>query len=349
MVDQGKSSSLINVICTTFGLQEQAQEVVDWAGRTLDSKAACLFFISFDEINFGILASISDPSIDHHPSLNISRYDPVVNHLRREKKLISGNILSNLLEFKDFREKLGFINIELISPLISRQKLLGILVLGNKRTGNYSNEDYDLLNNIAGLVAPGLEKEYLREKLIRHQDQLSTLYADIIEKVRIDDLTGLFNRRSFDETIRSEVSRYSRYSGVFSLIVCDIDGMKTVNDRYGHLAGDEALREMGRVIRNSIRSSDQAFRYGGDEFAILLPNTPIGAATNVAERVRKQIDSIAAIGQERFTVSCGISTWPVNGKDVNDIIAAADAALYQSKRNGGNQCQVAQLQREFQG
>jgi diguanylate cyclase (GGDEF)-like protein len=346
MEDSTKSSSLINKICVTFGLQEQAQEVVDWAALTLDCESACLFFISFDEINFGILAASPEQSADKS-LVNISRYDQVINYLRREKRPISGEVLSSLREFHNFRETLDFIKIELILPLISRQRLIGVLVLGNKRSGHYAKEDCELLDNVAGLISPVMEKEYLREKLIRHQDQLSTLYADIIEKVRIDDLTGLFNRRSFDETIRSEISRYSRYSGVFSLIVSDIDGMKAINDRFGHLAGDEALREIGRVIRNSIRSSDQAFRYGGDEFAILLPNTSRESAGNVAERVRKQIDSMVIIGHERFTISLGLATWPVNGRDVKEIIASADAALYQAKRNGGNRCHFAGVQTDF--
>jgi diguanylate cyclase (GGDEF)-like protein len=347
MEDNRTSFDLISTICSTFGLQEQAQEVVEWVVKALACESACLFFISFDEVRFSILANVSDPLPEQQPGINISRYDPVINYLRREKKLISVRNLSHMHEFNDFSRKLGSIRTELILPLISRQRLIGILVLGSKRSGDYSKDDCELLDNVASLISSGMEKEYLRENLIRHQDQMSTLYSDIIEKVRIDDLTGLFNRRSFDETIRSEVSRCFRYSGVFSLIVSDIDGMKTINDRYGHLAGDEALREIGRVIRNSIRSSDQAFRYGGDEFAILLPNTPIEAAVNVAERVRRQIDSIAETGPERFTISLGLATWPLNGRDVNEMIAAADAALYEAKRNGGNQCQPVGIQPDF--
>ena len=158
---------------------------------------------------------------------------------------------------------------------------------------------------------------------------------------RIDGLTGLLNRRSLDEAIASEINRHSRYGGAFSLIVLDLDAFKAFNDNYGHLAGDSLLRKIGSVMRSSIRSADQAFRYGGDEFAILLPNTAISAAEQVAERTRKQVASEMIAGSIAVTISLGCASWPANGRSANEVVAAADAALYQAKQSGGNQSRCA--------
>ena len=163
------------------------------------------------------------------------------------------------------------------------------------------------------------------------------LYAKAEEKARLDELTGLLNRRSLDEMIDSEISRHSRYGGVFSLAILDLDSFKAYNDNYGHLAGDKLLRQVGRIIKSTIRTSDQAFRYGGDEFAILLPQTTIDAASQVTERVRKKIAKRVEAGSSQITASIGLASWPADGVGQTDIIAAADVTLYRAKRSGGNQ------------
>ena len=167
------------------------------------------------------------------------------------------------------------------------------------------------------------------------------LYAKAEEKARIDELTGLLNRRSLDEMIDSEISRHSRYGGVFSLAILDLDSFKAFNDNYGHLAGDKLLRQVGHIIKSAIRSSDQAFRYGGDEFAILLPQTTIDAARQVAERVREKIATKVETGNVQITASIGLASWPADGIGQKEIIAAADVALYRAKRSGGNQSHCA--------
>ena len=169
----------------------------------------------------------------------------------------------------------------------------------------------------------------------------SRLYAEAEERARVDELTGLLNRRSLDELIASEISRHSRYGGILSIMILDLDSFKAFNDNYGHLAGDKLLRGIGSILKSSIRSTDQAFRYGGDEFAILLPNTAIDAASQVAERVRNRVASQAESGSVLITVSLGLANWPADGIGPNEVIAAADAALYHAKRGGGNRSHCA--------
>jgi len=169
----------------------------------------------------------------------------------------------------------------------------------------------------------------------------SRLYAQAEEKARIDELTGLLNRRSLDELIASEINRHSRYGGVFSLIILDLDSFKAFNNHYGHLAGDKLLGKIGSIMKSAIRSTDRAFRFGGDEFAILLPNTPIDAASQAAERLRKQLATKVKTEHVQITASLGLATWPADGMGANEVIAAADAALYSAKREGGNRSRFA--------
>ncbi|MFC1986634.1 diguanylate cyclase, partial [Chloroflexota bacterium] len=208
-------------------------------------------------------------------------------------------------------------------PLVVEDKAIGSLIVASRHPNAYSQRHLNLLQQLASQITMPVEN--------------SRLYAEVEEKTRTDELTGLLNRRSLDEVMASEIDRNSRYGGVFSLIILDLDSFKTFNDNYGHLAGDKLLRQVGSVIRNSVRSADRAFRYGGDEFAILLPNTSIDAANQVAERIRKQLASKAIAGYVPVTASLGLADWPTNGRGANEIIAAADAALYDAKRGGGNQ------------
>jgi diguanylate cyclase (GGDEF)-like protein len=123
---------------------------------------------------------------------------------------------------------------------------------------------------------------------------------------------------------------------VFSLILLDLDSMKQINDQYGHLIGDGLLSSTGNILKESIRSADQAFRYGGDEFAVLLPNTSASGAIIVAERLREKLGTSLIIGDMTITASFGMASWPANGLEAHDIVAAADTALYKAKNEGGN-------------
>jgi len=498
MIDHQKLSDFVSKIHNLFGLQEQGRELVFFVTKSIGCKNASLLFLDVDSEDFTTL--FCKPRSEGNPlyGLRLSRQNPIVEYLRREKKLLTRESLTTMPEFRSLSEQeAGEIKLdetELCMPLISRGRLIGILVLGKKKSGRYSLENVSLLEDITDRVAVSMEKEYLREQLSKRERELAVinrssaiitssldiqevfdnftkelrtivdaswaavvligdndlcflalssevgsawkvgervpikgtatewvvthkeaivesdllqesmfvtgegylkqgvrsivclpliakvgaigslivgsrhpnayskrhimflehlashiampienaqLYAEVAEKARIDGLTGLLNRRSLDEVMASEINRHSRYGGVFSLIILDLDNLKAFNDNYGHLAGDNLLKEIGSLMRNSIRSADQAFRYGGDEFAILLPNTPINAANQVAERIRKQVASKVTAGNISVTASLGLASWPANGMGANEVIAAADAALYQAKRTGGNRSECA--------
>jgi len=166
------------------------------------------------------------------------------------------------------------------------------------------------------------------------------LYAQAEQRARIDELTGLWNRRHLMERIQVEIGRHSRYGGAFSLVILDLDSFKAFNDTYGHIEGDRLLKQLGIVLKGAVRDADEAFRYGGDEFAILLPQTSIKDAHEVAERVRRRITSEVRTGSVSMTASLGLASWPVDGIAISEIISAADKALYYAKQRGGNQSQA---------
>lgn len=164
--------------------------------------------------------------------------------------------------------------------------------------------------------------------------------ASAIEQARTDPLTGLFNRAQLFVTLEQEVSRTRRSDRGFCILMIDLDGLKAINDSGGHLRGDEVLRALGGVIRASIRAADSAYRYGGDEFVVLLPETEIVGAFVVAEKIRGGAEEVgmAMSGPEPVTsVSIGLVSHPEDGVTAEELMSAADRAMYQAKRLGKNQ------------
>ena len=147
-----------------------------------------------------------------------------------------------------------------------------------------------------------------------------------------DSLTGLANRRLFDESLQREVARAQRLATPLSLLVLDVDHFKQVNDTYGHQTGDAVLREVADALVANTKNYDVAARYGGDEFVVLLPGCSRDDALRVAERVRHGI--ARAVGEAPVTISAGVATVPDNATDAERLMAAADAALYDAKRTG---------------
>ena len=207
-------------------------------------------------------------------------------------------------------------------PFIVKGIVIGSFVVATSNPNAYSQRHMSLLERLTSQIAMSIDN--------------SRLYTEAEAKARTDYLTNLLNRRSLDELMALEINRYSRYGGVFSLLILDLDSFKTFNDNYGHGAGDELLKKISGVLRATIRSTDRAFRYGCDEFAILMLNTNIETAFKVAERIRKRIISQVKRSNINITASLGLGVWPLNGTDLNQVIQAANSALYQAKQIGGN-------------
>lgn len=150
-----------------------------------------------------------------------------------------------------------------------------------------------------------------------------------------DGLTGLYNRRYFEESLQREVQRAERYARPLSLLFCDVDDFKAVNDRHGHPYGDTALRELARLLEKETRASDLVCRYGGEEYALLLPETGKAGALVAAEKLRR-IAETGGAGPARLTLSFGVASYPEDAKTGPDLVQRADEALYRAKRAGKN-------------
>lgn len=164
--------------------------------------------------------------------------------------------------------------------------------------------------------------------------------AVLAELATRDALTGLLNRREFLRMLREEIDRSRRYGRPCSLLVLDIDHFKTVNDSWGHPAGDAVLRAVAHTILNATRPTDRAARYGGEEFAVLLPETGVEGALALAERMRAAIAAKPAVIREdrsiEVTASIGLAAQPDDGQDAESLISCADKALYRAKECGRN-------------
>ncbi len=265
-------------------------------------------------------------------SIKLGKESPIINWLAREDKPLSRELIDSAPEFKGVEEveskSLDVLGIELLCPIKSKGNLIGILALSKKHSGgSYSTDDVDLLVTVASEAGVVMEN--------------AQLYAKAKERAHTDELTGLFNHRYFHERLDEEISRCSRFGDIFSLLFLDMDLFKAYNDIYGHLAGDDMLKQIGQYIRSSIRGIDMAFRYGGDEFTVILPQASLDDACKVAERIRKRIEVEMDSKGAPLTCSLGIASWPTDGVMREEIIQAADASLYYAKQMGRNRVCLA--------
>lgn len=175
-----------------------------------------------------------------------------------------------------------------------------------------------------------LEAEILEQKKIE---------AELVKLASIDPLTLISNRRKFDDMLNYELNRDSRYHNGLSLIFCDLDHFKSINDVHGHKAGDDVLKEFTRLVSSHIRKTDTFSRWGGEEFALLLPDTNIARATKIAEKLRKETERYDFPFAGKITASFGVSQFTV-GDDEATFIKRADKALYTSKQNGRNRVET---------
>ena len=216
-------------------------------------------------------------------------------------------------------------------PLKLRNRIIGVINLADKIAGEvFSEEDLQLLQAIGSYISIAIERSELYEK------------TEELKRISItDSLTGLLNRRYFQERLTEEIERSRRHRIPVSLIIIDIDNFKAFNDNHGHLVGDEILILLGQALRNYIRAIDAAARYGGEEFTLILPQTNKEDARVIAERLCKEIERNETLQKKyadlaRLTVSIGLATFPDDAETFEELIRNADRALYQAKLQGKN-------------
>jgi diguanylate cyclase (GGDEF)-like protein len=225
---------------------------------------------------------------------------------------------------------------EICVPLIFGGERLGVLVLDSAEKDAFDAADQQPLESVADICAAAIQN--------------ASNFHRVRELAYIDGLTGIHNRRFFEMRIMEELERATRFQGRISIIMTDIDHFKRLNDEFGHLLGDEVLRSVSAILKQQLRKMDMVCRYGGDEFAIVVPETTGGNATRVAEKLRRQIETHHFPGVPRpVTISCGVADYPTHGVTRDEVMAAADRALYLAKQAGRNRVAPADLKKEFSG
>lgn len=308
-------------------LDELAKELLPSVTGTLHISRSELLFQDNKSGDFKV--HYAHPKQDKEPEdeLSLNPDNPVIAWLDKRNSPLYIEQIDNIAELKGLwqteKEQLEKSGLGAFYPFKSRDKLIGVLALGKKESGGpYSHEDMQLIAGIANQAGVIIEN--------------AQLYQQARTRANTDELTGLYNHRSFHERIEQEIARGSRFGGTFSLIMLDIDLFKAYNDIYGHLAGDQVLRKVGRYLENSVRSIDLAFRYGGEEFVVILPEARLDDAYKVAERIRKTIESKTSSRAMPITASLGVGNWPNDGVMKEEVIGLTDAALYRAKQTGRN-------------
>jgi diguanylate cyclase (GGDEF)-like protein len=214
---------------------------------------------------------------------------------------------------------------------IRRGNIKGYLYMESERVLNNFNEDS-------------------LDKCLELTSFISFIMENYLLKISssIDKLTGTLTRRFLEEALSENIEKAKIAQGMFSIIMFDLDNFKGVNDRFGHQAGDQVLRDVSKIVMDSIRKIDICGRYGGEEFIVILPGIDTTDASGIADRIRQNIDNKKILGSKReLTVSMGIATYPSHGKWKQELVEKADQALYVAKAKGRNRCQI--WEEEFSG
>lgn len=257
---------------------------------------------------------------------------PLVKYFTKHNAPVYTENLTKLKDFETYIKKLKDLGIFIIAPLIYSERMQGIIATGGKLySTEFSQTDFELFHILVNIISISIE---------------NSLHYEAVKNLSLtDEMTNLHNYRSFISRLKEEINRGRRGKSKVSLLILDIDHFKNYNDTLGHQAGDEALREVGKVLRKTVRDEDIVSRYGGEEFCVIFPGIEKEGIQNLGERIRVKIEKHKFYKEKvqpngRLTVSLGGSTYPDDATDMNGLIQKADEALYHAKHLGRNQIKI---------
>lgn len=260
--------------------------------------------------------------------LSASAFDLVLDREREDCKAAVQSLFENV--FDTFRMEIGYCA-KSGEPLWTETAIAPLRDADGK------------VEALLSIMADVTEQRYSRELLRRQLEEIQSLQESLREQAIRDSLTGLYNRRYLDETLEREFARAERAGECLSVIMVDVDHFKRFNDRYGHKAGDLVLRELGALLRDHVRHGDIPCRYGGEEFALILPSVGLDTARQRSEDLRRRFaDLELPFGEFRLrsTLSLGIAVYPLHADGPDRLLHAADHALYLAKSNGRNRSEI---------
>ncbi len=320
--------AIIAVVIQTLDLDEMLNSALEKVIEVIEVDAGCIHFLDVEkkELVLRVHRGLSEQYVAAIERLGVGE-EAVRRWLEHTEPafglrgILTEPVLEATLKAAD-KEGIGtFVAV----PLWSRNVMWGGLGLSSHTSRRFSTEELELLKSIGNEVAVGIENARLLEKT----RELSIT----------DELTGLYNRRHFYEVLEAEMERTQRYGRSFSVAMLDLDGFKQYNDRFGHTNGDAALKSLGERLKSSLRKVDRVFRYGGDEFTIILPSTEARKAKKIIDRIKSEWLEVPKaenlVLESPLGFSAGIAQFPENAETADGLVFLADAALYHSKREGG--------------
>jgi len=318
-------------LLTTFDLNKLLTLILESLTKGLSLNNAYIYTLEGSETT-GLLRCVATPGV-----ISLRGIDRFSIGFLEEEEIISQSLKSRLPLVVEEASKdrrcsaslLKLLKLEqmFLQTLYAHGKILGLVIAGNyQKKKKFSAEEVNRFSIIVSQAGIALENAQFYEKI-----QELTLH---------DELTAVYNYRYFYPKLREEMRLASRYRQPLSLAIVDIDNFKRYNDTNGHLAGDSALKQIAQILINRLRKTDIVVRYGGEEFAIILPVTNREGAKKILEDLRKEIENYPFLGQEpvrKLTISAGISTYPYDGREAKELVETADKSLYKAKSNGKNQ------------
>lgn len=320
IVNQNSELSLLYVmierLSKTIDFEELKHIVVDIVNETLDSEQINLIFPR-GKREFS--STTWTKGVGKATRKRVDKDDPLLP------------IINEWLDGKLTEGKVSDAGKDVIMPIIKSNTRLA-LIIARKEANSFDPLRLGLVKTMCSHIAVAFENAMLYDMAIT------------------DELTRLYAPRHFKYIIDKKFLDFEKYGEKITLLMLDIDNFKKINDTYGHMAGDSVLREVARLIQYSVRDGDLAFRYGGEEFAVILPSTDAAGGTYVAERIRGSIETALFEAGEhnlKVTISIGVSTCPDNAQTIRDLIMAADKALYTAKQTGKNRVVVGESKPSF--
>jgi diguanylate cyclase (GGDEF)-like protein len=257
---------------------------------------------------------------------------PLVKYFTRHNAPVYVKQLNRQKEFVSYVQKLKELGIFILAPIMYAERVQGIIATGEKLYATeFTQTDYELFHVLVNIISISIE---------------NSLHYEAVKNLSLtDEMTNLHNYRSFISRLKEEINRSKRNKSEISLVILDIDHFKNYNDTLGHQAGDEALREVGKVLRNTVRDEDIVSRYGGEEFCIIFPGIAKEGIKSLCERIRIKIEKYKFYKEKvqptgKLTISLGGANFPTDAKDMHTLIQKADEALYRAKHLGRNQMQI---------
>ena len=311
-------------------LKRLLQVILSKALVTLDAEKGSLMLYDYtsNSLQVKVVYGLADKRVEENINngliqcSQIKAGEGVAGTVFLEKKAIITNLGSNDPRFVN-KDSLPNVQSLLCVPLIAKGETIGVINISNKKNDKLFNQkDLEFMTSLSNQAAIAIDN------------------AKLYELATKDGLTKLYISRHFYTLLENEIRRCSRYKHKMSLLMLDIDNFKHINDTYGHLIGDQILRELSNEISQTVRKIDIPARYGGEEFIVILPETTKEDAVIIAERLRINISKIKVKAKEDTyispTTSIGVCQYPMDGEEAKTLINSADTALYHSKHNGKN-------------